>query len=481
MTARIDQLYRFPDGWLDVSRNLLVIGERREVLKPIRGEVLAYLMSQAGRVVSKEELLREVWEGRAVSEEALTGSIYELRKILGDNPRQPTFIETVRKRGYRWIPGPSSRVPAGFEETAETRASRFKEQRWLLAGLGISVLLAGLSYQDVAPGRALDAPAVADREVQENLGRAQHFLRRARPLDLKLAEESFQHAVELDPTRAEALAGLAQTYVLMAEKSMGDRFELYHAARTRARSALELDPELAAAHAALGIGHMVLDWDFVASEKSFRRALELDPSYARAHEWYSWLLSALGRLAEAEAEARTAISLNPASVGPYASLAFTMTQLGRFDAAAAAARRGIEIDDQHRSAWAVLWHALWLGGDFRAAVAVHQKILESRGVPAGHLERMRASFEREGFEAYLEDYDQLLENQLVEKARVAAAIGQHERALEHLARAARKRSPAMIWLAGYPELQPLHDDPAFRELVSEVGVGGVSPRRVLNS
>jgi TolB-like protein/Tfp pilus assembly protein PilF len=66
--------------------------------------VLRYLVEHAGQMVSKAELFEQLWPGTAVSDGALTFCIVELRKALGDNAKQPKFIETVYRQGYRFLP-----------------------------------------------------------------------------------------------------------------------------------------------------------------------------------------------------------------------------------------------------------------------------------------------------------------------------------------------------------------------------------------
>src|ERR1041385_4936552 len=70
-------------------------------LEPLLMDVLVFLCSRAVQVVPKQDVLNTVWGGRFVSDETVKGSFYQLRKALGDNPRQPRFIETLPKRGYR--------------------------------------------------------------------------------------------------------------------------------------------------------------------------------------------------------------------------------------------------------------------------------------------------------------------------------------------------------------------------------------------
>ncbi|MEM9599328.1 MAG: winged helix-turn-helix domain-containing protein, partial [Acidobacteriota bacterium] len=72
-------------------------------LEPRVMDLLVYLSTHAGRVVPRDELLREVWNGAFVQEAALSRGVSELRRRLGDDPKQPRLIETVPKRGYRCI------------------------------------------------------------------------------------------------------------------------------------------------------------------------------------------------------------------------------------------------------------------------------------------------------------------------------------------------------------------------------------------
>lgn len=65
--------------------------------------VLRYLVEHVGQVASKEDLFRTVWSDAVVSDATLTSSIQELRQALQDDARHPQFIETVHRRGFRFI------------------------------------------------------------------------------------------------------------------------------------------------------------------------------------------------------------------------------------------------------------------------------------------------------------------------------------------------------------------------------------------
>ena len=67
--------------------------------------VLWELASRSGQIVTKKQLFRAVWADTAVSDSALTTCIQELRQALHDDPRRPRFIETLHRRGYRFLAG----------------------------------------------------------------------------------------------------------------------------------------------------------------------------------------------------------------------------------------------------------------------------------------------------------------------------------------------------------------------------------------
>jgi TolB-like protein len=94
--------------------------------------VLVYLASHPGEVVTKEQLVEEVWDGAFVTDEALTYSIWELRKALGDDAKKPRFIQTVPKQGYCLI------APVSFQSVDE------KKSWWVWLAAVVLVVLAAV-------------------------------------------------------------------------------------------------------------------------------------------------------------------------------------------------------------------------------------------------------------------------------------------------------------------------------------------------
>jgi adenylate cyclase len=93
-------MFRFRGYTLDVSRGSLSFGEREVELRPKSFEVLRYLVGNAGRLVTKEEIIKTVWPNVAVSDESLARCVFEVRQAIGDSDQ--TIIKTIARRGYRF-------------------------------------------------------------------------------------------------------------------------------------------------------------------------------------------------------------------------------------------------------------------------------------------------------------------------------------------------------------------------------------------
>jgi tetratricopeptide (TPR) repeat protein len=146
------------------------------------------------------------------------------------------------------------------------------------------------------------------------LGRQYWSLKRDRD-NIRKAVEHFEKATTLDPAFAEAYSGLSDCFALMNSVAYGpiSAAEAMEKGRWNAQQALSLNDSLAEAHTSMGIIGLRYQWDWQATEKSFRRAIEIDPSYAPAYFWYANLLAALGRNDEAIRQSDTARQLDPYS------------------------------------------------------------------------------------------------------------------------------------------------------------------------
>jgi serine/threonine-protein kinase len=116
---------------------------------------------------------------------------------------------------------------------------------------------------------------------------------------------------------------LAQTYAELPAVGNFPVFDASAKGQAAAAQALELDPKLSEAYAALGQIRQNFEWDFESAERSYRRALLFNSGNATAHQWHAESLLFLGQVAESENELETALDLDPVSPGALAVKAFT--------------------------------------------------------------------------------------------------------------------------------------------------------------
>src|SRR5262245_33741224 len=95
--------YEFSSFRLDTRERLLLRSGEVLRLSPKLFDILLVLVENGRHILEKEEVLKRVWPDEFVEEGNLTRNISTLRKILGENPTEPKYIETIPWRGYRFI------------------------------------------------------------------------------------------------------------------------------------------------------------------------------------------------------------------------------------------------------------------------------------------------------------------------------------------------------------------------------------------
>jgi len=95
--------YRFSTFSLDLKNYALCDGGSARHVEPLVFDLLAFLVRSAGRVVSRDEIVRTVWGGRAVSDSTISSCVKAARRALGDDGDAQTYIRTVRGRGFQFI------------------------------------------------------------------------------------------------------------------------------------------------------------------------------------------------------------------------------------------------------------------------------------------------------------------------------------------------------------------------------------------
>jgi serine/threonine-protein kinase len=174
--------------------------------------------------------------------------------------------------------------------------------------------------------------------------------------DYRKAISFFDQAIRIDPDYALAYAERSEAWTFIGDLAIGEKKDAWAAAKHDAEKAVEVGPNLAEAHAALGWVRFFSEWKFSEGLAELRRANELAPANPTANDLLARVLVYVGQIQEAEKLARQAIELDPLAVVARGNLARIFLAEGKLDEADAQARKAAELQPtgaaSHR--WQVL-------------------------------------------------------------------------------------------------------------------------------
>jgi TolB-like protein/DNA-binding winged helix-turn-helix (wHTH) protein/Tfp pilus assembly protein PilF len=323
----------------------------------------------------------------------------------------------------------------------------------------------------------LATAGVVDPAAYESYLRGRSYWNQRSEASLHKAIEQFSNAIEIDPGYAAAYSGIADCYTTLGYLSYLDPLDAFPRARDAATRAIELDPNLAEAHASLAYYNLYHAWNWGEAEREFKRAIELNPNYAVAHDWYSYYLIAMGRADEAWKEVNLAHDLDPLSVGISTDIGFNYFYRHDYDGAISQLRQTLAVSPKFPLAH------LWLGRAYQQkkmyAEALDEFNKTDEDLPGWvvTLAGTGNAYGEWGRQAeakkVLVHLDQLSLGKYVTPYGVAlvyAGLDDKDEAFSWLNKAYEGRSHWLVWLNRDPRWDRLRSDPRFMELKKRVGL-----------
>jgi DNA-binding winged helix-turn-helix (wHTH) protein/tetratricopeptide (TPR) repeat protein len=398
-------MYRFGPYTLDPAAYRLLRDGDAIPLSPKIIDLLLYLVARQPALVSKEDLFKALWPDVAVTDNALTQAVSELRQALGDDPAKPAFIQTVARRGYRFIATVSTATMPAAESigSAPPSMSGVVSHEAAAAQLSIAVLdfanvsadrelgwlSSGIAETVTNDLRAMSPMRIVDRtrvvEAIRRAGQDLSSLRAELHLDLAVVG-SFQRSgnrLRIMARVVDASSGEA-TAEAKADGPLEQVFELQDRIVAQFAGALRMggrqprsvgDTSSLEAYRAFTEGRVRLESldaaQVPAAVADFERAAALDPRYAAAHVGLAnarfWLYEMsrarnhpdVALLARAIDHVRRAIELERELADAHSTLSFLLMSAGRATEALAAARRAVALEPRFWGNQFRLAHAAW--------------------------------------------------------------------------------------------------------------------------
>lgn len=466
----LKHLFEFGPFCLDTRERILSRDCEPVPLTPKSFEILLALVENRGHTLTKDELVDRVWPDSFVEIGNLNRNISTLRHILGDDSRNPRFIKTFPKRGYRFDADVREIVQNEEEVVIErrtnyrfafsresastnlpngTRLTRLRLTVSLIAavviiGIGI-VLFGGTGYLERSEAQQI---FVAEPNAEDLLQIGRSFWRDRTGESLHKATVVLEQAVTLEPKNARAHAALADAYVFDNKGRVRSE--------DSAQTAIALDPSLGEPHATLGFSRMFWDWRFEEAEAHYDRALLLSPNYGTGRQWYALNLAAQGHGNAALAEIKMALELEPDSPAISADMCHMLYLSRRVTEAESQCRSTLKLFPSFLSANLILYEILSIQGRYREAVDQFFKIeglIAHYATKPKSLSKLRNSYSKGGIRRFWRARIETLETHprsAYVRARYYARLGDLDGVFRELTKAFEDGEHEMMFFLAEP-------------------------------
>jgi class 3 adenylate cyclase/TolB-like protein/Tfp pilus assembly protein PilF len=290
------------------------------------------------------------------------------------------------------------------------------------------------------------------------------------------AIRDYEQAIQLDRGFAPAYAGLADVYTAMSSTFYMAPREAMPKAETAARAALDLDPDLAEAHSALGYIQTFYHWNRVEGERELLRAIELKPSYSTAHVNYGSLLASQARFEEALKQLRKAQELEPTSAMISLSMEWMLFLAGKYQETLTQADHTLKLEPkmsfshlQKGLAYLYLHNKPEALSEMKRAFAMEANTGNATTYAFG----LAVTGKQQEAERVLDRFLEQSKGKYVcayEVATVYEGMNNRLKALEWLRRGQQEKCDCLVWGAVEPMMRGIRTDPRYQALLAESGL-----------
>ena len=296
--------------------------------------------------------------------------------------------------------------------------------------------------------------------------------------DLERSITYFDQATEKDPNFAPAYAAAVDARVLLTTWKNTSTLEATSKAKADASRAVDLDPTLGEAYAALGSVNLWFEWKWSEAEANIKRAIELNPSNPNIHILYASYLISRGQTEQAVSHIKQAVELDPVSLLTTGLSAELHLTAGRYDDAIALSGRMLELEPKSPAAHWFLINAYKAKGMYQEARELILKRMSESGdrqesidlLKQGDAKEALERMERRQFERMKESLSKGGSQNAAWVSQTFAGMGERDLAFEWLEKAYAERLPSLLFFNIDPGWNPLREDPRFTDFARRMGL-----------
>jgi tetratricopeptide (TPR) repeat protein len=350
------------------------------------------------------------------------------------------------------------------------------------AGAAIAECIAQCVWLKVSSSSPFVAEANPARRISQKRGpreaylKGRYFWNQRNEEGLRKAIRCFEEAIHEDPNFALPYSGLADALTLLSFYEIVSPAEAMPSARNAALRSIELNPNLAEAHASFGDVLLHFDRDWQAADREYRLAIQCNPEYALGYHWYSNLLAGRGEHDAAEVAIMQAVELDPVSIICLVWAGFTAHMAHRFDDAIKHYRSALELDPRFVWAHMYLGLALEQKGEFSEALKEFQTAFVLAGgsdcIKAMKAHAHAMAGEKQAARRILLELRNAPRKCVpsYDIAATYAALDEPGPMVAWLNRACHERSMKLFALPQDPRFDSFRNRPEFLQVVAEVGI-----------
>lgn len=287
----------------------------------------------------------------------------------------------------------------------------------------------------------------------------------------------FNEAINVDPTYALAFAGLADSYATLARYSYLAPDDAMPIGKSAAKKALEIDPDLSEVHTSLAFIERYYDFNWLESEREYRKSIELNPNYATAHHWYALLLSLKEEHEKAIEEINRAQELDPLSIIINTNVGWVYYFARQYEKAIEQFNKTLDMDPNFAVTHLRLGRAHLQIGSFEKGIEEIQKAVslspESTEILAALGHAYAVSGKDDEARYIIEELNTLEQNKYVssyDKALIYIELGDRDQAFEYLDKAFQEKASYVTYIKIDPKVDSLRSEPRFDEILRKMNL-----------